>query len=807
MARKRWRGRLVGAFVALALLSSLVALGGWLWLRTGLPALSGEIALPGLGQPVEILFDAAAVPTIRAADEQDGAFALGFLHAENRLFQMEFMRRLASGRLAEVVGERALASDRYLRLFDFAHLAETDFDRLPAAPRALLEAYARGVNAYLASHRGAWPPEFYLLRATPEPWRPPDSLLWSRLMSLQVSTNWPDEWLRARLAQRLTPAQLESLWPAAAPPLASNGSVDPAASQRAAWTGDSFPPGPLGASNSWAVAGPLTETGQPLLANDPHLGLGLPIQWYLARIETPERTLTGATAPGMPFLVLGQNDRVAWSFATTVADNQDLFVEKLAAGQPTYYLAPDGPQPFAERTETIQVRGAADVALTVRSTRHGPVISDLGRAAGIAGPDEVIALAWACLAPGDRTPEALYRMNRAANAGELRAALRLFDCPVQDIVYADHDRIGFMVAGRIPIRRAILAGGQMPVPGAQGRYDWAGFLDDDALPQLVDPPAGLLATANNDIRPAGYPHFVAGRFDAPYRVERIREVMANHRTAGPIGIDQIAALQMDTLSLAAETLLPRLLDLIVDANGAPDPLAAKAKALLDRWNFRVDRDLPQPLIFNAWLARLDRALFADELGDLFADYDWWNAETIARILFGDAAADRIWCDDIGTPETEDCATLARQTFAAVLASLARRYGEDPTAWRWGDAHRARFAHPLFGRIWPLDWLTGQEIATDGDNYTINRAVPDIGAEDVVFPDLHGAGFRGAYDLADPDRSRFIIAGGQSGNPLSPHYADFLERWRDGLPITIVGDASGGRLRLLPARATGEPAQP
>jgi penicillin G amidase len=807
MAPGRWRRRLAGCAVAAAVGLLLLGVGGWFWLSTALPPLSGEIMLPGLAHPVEIAFDAAAVPTIRAADERDGAFALGFLHAGNRLFQMEFMRRFASGRLAEVVGPRALATDRYMRLFDFAHLADTDFERLPAAPRALLEAYSRGVNAYLETHRGAWPPEFYLLRERPEPWRPQDSLLWGRLMALQLSTNWQDEWLRARLAQRLTPIQLESLWPALGPSLAANGAIDPAVSRRAAWSGDTPPPGPLGASNSWAVAGTMTDTGQPFLANDPHLDLGLPIQWYLARIETPERTLTGATAPGVPLFILGQNDHVAWGFTTTIADSQDLFVEKLAAGQPNYYLTPDGPQPFAERTETIHVRGAADVELTVRSSRHGPVISDLGRAAGIAGADEAIALAWACLSPADPTLAALYRMNRAADAAEFRAALQDFRCPVQNIVYADRDHIGYMAAGRIPVRRSVLAGGQMPAPGAQGQYDWVGFLGDDELPQLVDPPTGLLATANNDIRPPGYPYFVAGRFDAPFRVERIREAIADRRKTGQLALEDMTALQMDTLSLAAKSLLPKLLALIARTDGEPDPLAAKATALLEGWNFRVDRDLPQPLIFDAWLARLDRALFADELGDLFADYDWWNAATIARVLFGEAPADRAWCDDIGTPAAEDCATMARRAFASALADLARRYGEDPAAWRWGAAHRARFAHPLFGRIWPFDWLTRRDLPTDGDNYTLNRGVPDIDAAGVVFPDLHGAGYRGVYDLADPARSRFVIAGGQSGNPLSPHYADLLERWRDGSPITIVGDASGGRLRLLPATATGEPAPP
>lgn len=807
MASRRWVGRLAVGASALLLVLALLVFGGWLWLRTALPEMSGEIALVGLRHSVEVAFDAAAVPTIRAADDEDAAFALGFLHARNRLFQMEFMRRLAAGRLAEVVGPRALGGDRYMRLFGFADLAETDFDRLSPAPRALLEAYARGINAYLETHSGAWPPEFYLLQMRPEPWRPQDSLLWGRLMSLQLSTNWPDELLRARLARRLTPARLESLWPATELSLADGGAIDPAATRRTAAAVDGLASGPPGASNSWTVAGASTETGHPFLANDPHLGLGLPIQWYLARIETPERTLAGATAPGVPFLILGQNGRVAWSFTTTVADNQDLFVEKLSAGQPNYYLTPGGLAPFVERQETIRVRGAADETLIARSTRHGPVISDLGRAIDIAGAGEVIALAWACLRPGDRTPEALYAMNRAASAAEFRAALQLFECPVQNILYADRDHIGFVAAGRIPIRSATLAGSQMPVPGAEGRYDWVGYLGDDTLPQLVDPPAGLLATANDDIRPPGYAHFIAGRFDAPYRIDRIREAVGNDRMEGKITLEGMTSLQMDTLSLAAQTLLPKLLDLIAEANGDADPLAAKAKDLLARWNFRVDRDLPQPLVFNAWLAQLDRTLFADELGDLFDDYDWWNAATIARILFGDDPADRAWCDLAGTAAAEDCRTTVRRAFVAALDTLARRYGDDPVAWRWGDAHRARFAHPLFGRIWPLDGLTSRVIEMNGDNYTLDRAVPDIDAGGARFPAIHGAGFRGVYDLADPDRSRFVIAGGQSGHPLSPHYADLLERWRDGSAITIVGDASGGRLRLLPVPDTGEPAVP
>lgn len=804
MIGPRWRRRLVRAALAFAAGGLVALISGWLWLRTSLPPMWGAVAVPGLSQQVDILFDEFAVPTIRAADERDAAFALGYLHAQNRLFQMEFMRRIASGRLSEILGARGLATDRYMRVFDFVGAADADFERLTTGPRAVLEAYSRGVNAYLETRRGAWPPEFYLLRMRPEPWQPRDSLLWGRLMALQLSTNWSDEWLRARLAQKLSPLQLESLWPATEPALAGAWSPDPAASSRAAWNGSPVSSLPAGASNSWAVAGALTDTGSPYLASDPHLGLGLPIQWYLARIETPGLVLAGATAPGLPFLVLGRNDRVAWSFTTTVADNQDLFIEQLAAGQPDFYLTPEGPRPFAKRTETFRLRGGGEQSAVYRSTHHGPVISDVGRAEGLAGENQAVALAWACMMPGDRTVEALYRMNHARDAGALRAALVLFDCPVQNLVYADRERIGFIAAGRIPTRKAIFAGSQMPVPGADGAHDWTGFLSDGDLPQITDPADGILATANNDIRPEGYAGFIAGRFDAPYRVDRIREALGLLRTQGPITLEAMAALQMDTLSPAARSLLPRLLELVAAAGTDDHPLAGEAIALLRLWNFRVDRERPEPLIFNAWLARLNQALFADELGDLFADYDWWNAATIQRLLSDPRPESRAWCDDVVTPAAEDCPTTVKAALIAALDQLADSYGGNPARWRWGDAHRARFSHQLFGRLGPLDWLTRRDLPTDGDNYTLDRAVPRLEASSVEFPDIHGAGFRGVYDLANPDNSRFSLAGGQSGNPLSPHYADLLERWRDGASITIVGDKSGGSLRLLPELAVGKP---
>lgn len=798
---RRWRRRLLQSAAALVLLLLLALAGGWLWLRTSLPQTQGEIVLQGLSAPVDVRRDTYGVPTIRAENENDAYFALGFLHAQDRLFQMDFIRRLASGRLSEVIGARTLETDRFMRLLGFGRRAEADYRLLAPEVRAALDAYAAGVNAYLDTHRGAWPPEFVALGYRPERWRPSDSLLWGWSMALALSSNWTDEALRAALARKLSPEALESLWPAEPPPTRAAAldpaPVDPAAGWRFALGGlPSLPQSP-GASNSWALAGTRTQSGTPLLANDPHLDLALPGYWYLVRMETPTLAVAGASAPGVPFVILGHNAKVAWSFTTTMADNQDLFVEKLAPGQPSQYLTPEGPQPFATREEILKVRGQPDERLVLRETRHGPVVSDVGRAgAAIRQPDEVVALAWACLDGINRTAEAIWRMNRAADAGAFRKALDLFDCPVQNILYADAAHIGFMAAGRVPLRKGLRTYSQMPAEGWSGAYDWTGMIPRAELPQALDPANGLLATANNDVRPPGYPYFFAARFDAPYRVDRIRELLADPgRKFGP---DDMAAMQMDTLSLAARTLVPKLLAMLGTDAPAMPAKPATARALLASWDFRMDSGRPEPTIFEAWLAVLNRRLFADEMGEVYRAWAWWNAPTIARILFGPDSADRRWCDDRATPAVESCEAVAAASFAEAIAALDGAMGGEPADWRWGRTHVARFGHLLFRYVPVLADLTDRPTVTGGDDYTLSRGSPDMREAPKGFPHVHGAGFRAVYDLANLDASRFVIAGGQSGNPLSPQYGNLLPLWRDGGSLTIVGDDSGGRLKLVPA---------
>jgi penicillin G amidase len=779
----KWLRRILYGLGALVALIAIVGAGGYLWLRTSLPQTTGTIAVPGLGAEVEIVRDGDGVVTIRARDEADAFYALGFVHAQDRLFQMEMMRRVGAGRLSEVAGPDAIGVDTYMRILGLYRLAEAEAAALPDDMRATVDAYAAGVNAFLEVRRGALPPEFQLRGVDPEPWRPADSLVWGKLMAMQLSDNWSEELLRYRLSGKLSPTQLNELWPAPpnhdlGVPQAKKPDDRAELSPTPSPTLPRFAGDEKGASNSFVVAGSRSASGKPLLANDPHLGLQNPIQWYLVRMETPSLRLVGATAPGVPMLLIGHNGHVAWTFTTTHSDTQDLFVEKLLPDDSTRYLGPSGPMAFETRAEVIKVYGDNDVLLNVRQSRHGPILSD-APSLEWSDKEQVLALAWPALASDDATALSLYRINRARNAGELRTALADFDSPMQNIVYADTaGHVGFVAAGRMPIRKNLSGAGEMPAPGWTGDYDWTGYLQVDALPQLADPPAGWIATANNDIRPPGYAPFLGARWETPYRFRRIADLIIGTPRHT---VETLEAIQLDTLSLAAQELMPVLLGHMEESK-IPRPEFV-AFEMMKTWDFRVTRDRPEPLIFTAWLAELNRAVLSGSLGDQFEDYAAYNLTEVINLI---RTPESRWCDDVRTPTAENCGTAVYNAFFAALRNLTDTYGNDPTRWRWGDAHQARFGHPVFDRIPVLRDLLHDPIATDGDNFTVNRATPRVDFESVVFPDVHGAGLRVVFDLADLDRSRFIIAGGQSGNPLSAHYGDQIERWRDGQYIEIRG---------------------
>jgi penicillin G amidase len=785
----RWVAWSLGGLV---LLSAAIAAGGYLWLRQSLPQVDGAIEVAGLEAPVTIVRDRWAIPHIEAERLLDASFALGFVHAQDRLWQMEFQRRLGAGRLAEILGAAALPSDRFMRTLGLYRQAEASLAHLAPDTVAWLEAYAAGVNAYLATRTGPLPPEFLILRhGEVAPWRPADSLVWLRVMALDLATNYRDELARVRLARRLSKEQIADLWPpypASAPiTLAELARVVPW--DQLAAVLPSAPPGGIG-SNAWVVDPARSTTGGALLANDPHLHLQAPGVWYLAQLETPELALAGATLPGIPAVVLGHNGTIAWGFTNTGADTQDLFVERVDPEDPARYLTPGGSAPFAVREELIEIAGGAPVALSVRATRHGPVLSDLlPGAAALFGADHVVALAWSAPAEDDLTIQALLGIDRARNWSEFVVALRAVGAPMQNILYADASgHIGFIAPGRVPIRKH--GDGRSPVPGWTGEYDWTGWVPFDALPRALDPADGVLFNANNRIVPPDYPYLLTADWEAPYRARRLAQLLER----GPFAPADFQTMQADLLSLLAEDLLPVMLT--AEPSG---PAAAAAMARLKAWDRVMRADAVEPLIFAAWYRELSRLIYADEMSDMFDAFWHVRPQFMELVLTGR----QIWCDDIRTEPIETCTGLAVAALDAALLDLSRRFGDDPDAWRWGDAHVARMTHPVFADQPLLGPLFDIQAASGGDSVTVDVGHFDPGNQRWPFASTHAPTYRAIYDLADLDASRFVTATGQSGNPLSRHYRDLTTLWVSGGSVPIGRDRAGdrqgpvGTLRLQP----------
>jgi penicillin amidase len=763
--------------VVLGVLVLLIGAGiaGVIWLS--LPGGDLTAAIPGLSAPVAITLDADGVPRIRAANASDAAVALGFLHARERMFQMELMRRAVSGELSELFGPATLPVDRMMRTLGLRRRVVADLPALPANVRAILDAYARGVNAWIALRGRFAAPEFVAFGA-PRPWSTIDSLLWGKSMSIYLAGNWRVERARLVLDAILPPAVVDSLWPPAGGGGPQARLVDPALARVAARLAEVVPtfPAPFTlpdtASNAWAVDGRHTATGAPLLAGDPHLGFGFPSLWYLVRIDTPGHVLAGATAPGVPALILGHNEHIAWSFTNTGADVQDLFVETPVGKE--QYATPDGPRPFVLHEEHIRVRGAPDEVLMVRETRHGPVISDLVDPKG-----PILALAAAELAPGDIGAAGILALDAAADVEAAGRAAPLITSPVQNLMVADRTSIALFVTGRVPIRAG--GDGARPVPGADGRYDWTGWASGRQLPYYIAPASGRLVNANERVAPPDFPIFLGRDWFDEWRAQRIRDLLGKsdrHTVA------DFAAMQTDVADLAAQAMLPRLTALAVT-----DPAAKAAQALLNGWNGAASRDAPQPLIFNAWMIAADKALRA-RLGvppeGAAALAPWPQLLPYALSPAGAALC------------RGDCDALLVEALSAAVADLARRFGPDPTAWRWERAHEAVFAHPLLSHL-PLFAPLGEgRIGVGGDDSTIDRA----GVAADTLASIHGPEFRGVYDLADLDASLFVTAPGQSGNPFSRLAYNFLERWRDGASIMLGPEPAkvAVRIALQPAEA-------
>ena len=794
----RWPLRIVAFLLILAVAATGVL---YIYARSSIPDFDEAGLIAGLESSVTVVRDENAVPHIFAANELDAYRALGFVHAQDRFFQMEMTRRIGAGRIAEIAGQAAVPLDRFLRLFNFSGLAANIVAETAPEVRAALDAYAAGVNAWLTADGQRLPPELLLAGVIePDPWRPVDSVIWAKLMALRLSGNFETELLRARLTVQLTDEQIADLWAqdeTHEPTLRNLAALAPelGLDRLAAAIPDVF--AAASASNEWVAAGQLTQSGEPLLANDPHLGFSAPGLWYLARLSTPDFEIAGATVPGVPFTLLGHNGHIAWGLTTAEADVQDLFVERLVPGSPDQYMTPNGPAHFELREEQIGVRFRSEPeTLTIRSTRHGPVLSDVDPEFGTAVQEgHVLALSFTAMAPGDRTPEVMYNVNHARDWQSFRAALRGVQAPIQNFVYADvTGRIGFYTPGKVPMRRS--GQGEQPAAGWTGAADWRGFIPFSALPQIVDPNSGLIVNANNRLVDDSYRYFIAKDWPEPFRARRIEQLLDESPQHSPASF---AAIQNDFVSTAAQELVPELLAAMGDFELSERD--AGVAAMLADWHGLMARERVEPTIFLTWMMLLGDRLWNDELGELAGEYHGLRPEVVRHML----GRRQAWCDNIETPADETCAEQIAGALTDAVDLLEERLGKKQADWRWARLHRATFRHQFLGRFPMLREFTGITIPTDGGPYTVNRGVARLALGEGMFNHIHGPGYRAIYDLSDLADSRFIIGTGQSGHPLSPHYDDLTERWRDGAYVRIAGTAEElaasavGALTLTPAR--------
>jgi penicillin amidase len=829
VAAVRRLGKVLGILGIVLLVLVVVASTFVAWtVRRSFPPVSGEISVQGLAAPVTVHRDERGITQVYADTPEDLYFAQGYVHAQDRFWEMDFRRHITAGRLSELFGASQVETDTYLRTMGWRRVAEQEIALLSPESRRNLESYSAGVNAWLAEHSGASASLEYAVLGLQnpgyviEPWTPVDSVAWLKAMAWDLRGNMSEEIARSVISASVGAQRTAQLYPPYPydrnRPIVDQGAVvdgvwdqdAPVQGQQAAAAAPDIPEGAVGAldatgrgldaltdmlgpdspgigSNSWVIGGQLTDTGKPLLANDPHLGAMMPSIWYQVGLHCTTVSaacpydMAGYSFSGLPGIVIGHNQTIGWGFTNLGPDVTDLYLEKVEGDS---YVVGDGTRPLVTRQETIKVAGGEDVVITVRETEHGPLMSDVSEEIQQVGADApaapgapargegyAVALRWTALTPG-RTMDAVDRLNRAQSWEDFRAAASLFDVPAQNLIYADvSGNIGYQTPGRIPIRSGY--DGTYPAQGWDPQQTWTGYIPFEALPNLYNPEDGWIVTANQASVYEEYPYVLTYDWSYGTRSQRIVDLVRLATADGQrVTADQMRTIQFDTWNENASYLVPRVQDLQVDGS------AAEAVALFDGWDFRQGPDSAAAAYFNAFWRNLLLDVFGDELPE---DYlpdgnDTWF--TAVRDLWDQP--DDAWWDDTRTEdvrETRDDAVVgALQRAADEMAGLQ---GSDPAAWRWGAMHTLTVENQTFGQsgIGPIEALFNRgPIETAGGKDIVNAtgwSVPD-GYEVDWVPSM-----RMVLDLADFDRSTWVNLTGNSGHAYHRNYVDQLDAWRDG----------------------------
>jgi penicillin G amidase len=845
----RWTAY-IAATLALLLVVGLVA--AVTVVRRPFPAVAGEIEVPGLGAEVEVLRDGQGIPHVYADTAQDLFYAQGFVHAQDRFFEMDFRRHVTSGRLAELLGPDALETDMYIRAMGWRRIAEEELSLLNPRTLNYLEAYSAGVNAYIDSHSpGQMALEYSVLALNgleyvPEKWTPADSVAWLKAMAWDLRGNMTEEIERALLSAHHTEEQIAGLFPAYPydrhEPIVKQGAVVDRVFEQDATSGDTrlptrpaLPPETVEAlerlkdglrsmpdlvgkgqgvgSNAWVVSGEHTTTGMPILANDPHLSPSVPGIWHQMGLHCREVDescpfdVSGFTFSGMPGVVIGHNQDIAWGLTNLGPDVTDLYLEKIEGRSYEY----DGRQrPLELRDETIEVHGREEpFTFTVRSTHHGPLLSDVSRQLSTVGanapvgedaPDRgngyAVALAWTALTP-NRTADAIFMLNRASNWSQFRDAAREFAAPSQNMVYADREgHIGYQAPGMIPIRKSGHTG-DYPAEGWSPANDWTGnYVPFDALPSLLDPDGGMVVTANQAVIGEDYPFFLGNSWSYGYRSQRLVQLLERQ---DKYSVEDMARLQLDVRNGFAPTFVPYLRDVFM-----PSQYLSAGQRLLERWNYQQTPGSQAAAYYNAVWRNTLELTFHDQLKEsVWPDGgDRWF-EVMRRLL---ADPENLWWDDVETEtvvETRD--DILFQAMAEARDELVRRQARRPADWSWGHLHRMNLEHQSVGQsdVGLVQWLFNR------GGYEVGGGDSIVNATGWTAPEGYevdwAPSMRMVVSMADLDESRWVNLTGVSGHPFHPHYVDQTDLWVEGetLPWHFsrdrVEEAAEDTLRLVPSR--------
>lgn len=790
---------LIGIAILLLFLAVIGVDAGYLILERSFPTTDGTLSVAGLQDKVEVYRDRWGIPHIYAQNAHDLFFAQGYVTAQDRLWQMEFSRRIGHGTLSEVLGEATLDTDRFIRTLGWPRTAQIEAQTLEGDAKAALEAYAAGVNAFIESHKDTLPPEFFVLGYQPAPWSPVDSLVWGKVMAWNLGDNWESELLRARLIQTLGEEKTRELTPTypedhpliIPPEVESYRHLDLAGlfeqGEALREVGLDHHDG-LG-SNSWVVDGSMSASGMPLLANDIHLDIQMPSLWYEVHLVGGGFDVEGASLPGVPGVVAGHNQHIAWGLTYVGTDVQDLYLERINPDNPQQYEYQGQWQDMQIIEEVIQVKGQEPVVLPVRITRHGPLLSAVSEDIGQdLGEDVAVAFRWTALDP-NRILRSLLDLDQAENWAQFHQALSQWAVPGINMVYADSEgNIGYQMTGLVPLR-APGHTGLLPVPGWTGENEWQGYVPYEEMPSLYNPPRHFIIAANNRVVGDNYPYPIAYEWDPGFRAQRIVDLLS---TQDKFSVADFQKMQADDYLLPTATFLPYLL--AIEPQGF---LEVRAMNELRGWDKHYDPQSIGATIFQNFYLQLLENTFGDELGEILPDYmDAYKLQLVAMLeIF--AEPDNPWFNDVTTAEEEMREEIVQRSWEDALDYLGDRYGDIPQKWRWGVVHTATFEHITFGGIFPLSLIFDRgPIAARGTGAALDNTRFDFSSP---FSVTSLPSYRQIIDLSNLANSRSMHTTGQSGIPFHPHYGDMIGPWERVEYHTMVWDkgaVEGNKERLL-----------